>query len=78
MGDFSKDCTLKPKCFEFDTNVACEPTANLTTIGIAIIATICVVIVVIIVIAMIVKSRKQSDNDANPKKMEELNDQYGT
>ena len=49
----------KPKCFEFDTNIDCEPTTNFTTIGIAIVAII-------------------RDNEACSKKVEELNDQYGT
>ena len=35
-------------------------------------------IVVIVVITRIVKSTKQRDNEENPKKVEELNDQYGT
>ena len=63
-----------PKCFEFDTNVDCEPTTN----RIAIVAITFDVIVVIIVVIMIVKSRKQRDNMANPTKVEDLNNQYGT
>ena len=72
-----KEYSAYPQCFEFDTIVDCEPTTDYSTIGITI-AIICVVIVVIPVITRIVKSKKQRDNEANPKKVEELNDQYGT